>query len=121
MEQEIITGQSLIHHTDEIMKRNQYRYNPVFNNEAILRSLFNKTYRATNLTERTTERLNVARARTNNIDKDLKYFSSGLVSGYMYGLTQKEKAKIDMEISMFGRSRIYELHEPYRPKSYGYK
>jgi len=123
MEQQVITGQSLIHHTNSDFDkfRNKFTHNPLFNSDAFLKSLFNKTYQYKSKEDERNEMLNKARPRENNIDRDLKYFSSGLVSGYMYGLTPKEKAKLDMEITMSGRSRIYELHEPNRPDSYGWQ
>jgi hypothetical protein len=118
MAKQILTGQSITRNKDEIFNNLEGKYNKNFNNNDYIDSLEGITYIANQTYSDLLNSLDEPRERIDNIDKDLRFFSSGLVSGYLYGLTGKEKAKLDEKIEMRGRSTIYKLQEPNRPIDY---
>lgn len=118
MAKQILTGQTIIRNSDDMYKNLEGKYNQIYNNTVNIQKLENVTYIANTTYNDLLTTLDKPRERINNIDEDLRFFSSGLVSGYLYGLTGKEKAKIDEQIEMRGRSTIYKLQEPFRSTDY---
>lgn len=115
MNTHILSGQSLIHHTDADF--NKFR-DKVSKPAIDISQYEGKTYRVTN-TDFNDDKLNIPRKRISNMD-DLHSFVSGRNTGYLKGMNNTQQNKLVTDVENIGRGTIYRLHEPNRPKDYGW-